>query len=127
MADGNGTRKKRTGTYYREVAMEYLSKRGVDGVRALHAEDALSRATVKAAIKQLRDDGHDTAAIEGWYAETFGRGPQALVIGEKRPIKVQQGKRGGPYIRVALPSNRFKKGDTVYEEAHEDGRFVIGA
>ena len=63
-------------------------------------------------------------ALSQWYRENFGTQARGLSVGEKRPFTVQQGKKGGPYLRFSCADR--KKGDVVYGERTADGRYIFG-
>jgi hypothetical protein len=100
---------------FKDVQLAYLLE-GIESVGRLWATGTLSKATVRKALKKLRDSGENVEQFDSWMLNTIGpigRGRSGPTPGETRSYKTQQIKAGGPFLRLPLDSIGVHKGDPV--------------
>lgn len=116
--------KKKRGIAFTHVVMAYLMNQ-VAGVQKLHAENDLSRDTIRTAMRELKENGKLGSDLTKWYGETFGTAIGAPQAGEAR-VYTAQLQKGSPTPFIKLPLPHVKEGDKVEAFFAEDGGVRVG-
>jgi len=117
---------KRTQVSFKDIQIAYL----LDGVRAVEklvAGRKTASVGLRRALRELKEQGRNTDALESYISERYGsggRGRSLPTVGDERRYKAQQIKTGGAFLRLPLAPLGVRKGGSV-RVRFESGKIVI--
>ncbi|MEM7494561.1 MAG: hypothetical protein AAF471_00135 [Myxococcota bacterium] len=118
--------KKRSLVSFKDCQIAYLLE-GVTGLKRLVQGRKNAGPILRRTLKELREAGRKTDALEKFIAETYPagtRGRSSPMVWQKRRYKAQQLSEGDAFLRLPLGPLGTLKGDLV-TVSFEPNRIVV--